>query len=200
MDGTARAAGREWSAQTADKLYMENTLLRVAGALFCHDRKSAPTRTQTIELNRGVEDKNIIIRPDPKLEPDIFPVPLHEPSRIPQIGVEVRAAGNADSAARARRFVAGARGLRFIAVSRACSRIVGPPALFCHVEERPQRDPRPIVWPIETRPRPVLVGFIVFYRARSATTRPRWRMRARPTPSSGAPCQRHAKRPVQPQE
>jgi hypothetical protein len=51
----------------ADKLYMENTLLRVAGALFCHDRRTAPTHTDTIELNRGVADKAIIIRPDPKL-------------------------------------------------------------------------------------------------------------------------------------
>ena len=49
------------------KLYMENTLLRVAGALFCHDAKRAPTHTKQIELNRGVAEKNIIIRPDPKL-------------------------------------------------------------------------------------------------------------------------------------
>src|SRR2546421_6694390 len=55
------------SAQHADKLYMENTLLRVAGALFCHDAKRAPTRTQQIELNRGVRDKTIVIRPDPRL-------------------------------------------------------------------------------------------------------------------------------------
>ena len=53
--------------QCADKIYMENTLLRVAGALFCHDAKRAPTRTQEIELNRGVRDKTIIIRPDPRL-------------------------------------------------------------------------------------------------------------------------------------
>ncbi len=49
------------------KLYMENTLLRVAGALFCHDAKRAPTHIEAIELNRGVVEKNIIIRPDPKL-------------------------------------------------------------------------------------------------------------------------------------
>ena len=52
---------------TADKLYMENTLLRVAGALFCHDRRTAPTHTNAIELNAGVADKAIVIRPDPKL-------------------------------------------------------------------------------------------------------------------------------------
>ena len=50
-----------------DKLYMENTLLRVAGALFCHDRRTAPTHTETIELNRGIADKDIVIRPDPRL-------------------------------------------------------------------------------------------------------------------------------------
>lgn len=51
----------------SEKLYMENTLLRVSGALFCHDRKSASSHTSTIELNKGVADKNIIIRPDPRL-------------------------------------------------------------------------------------------------------------------------------------
>src|SRR5476649_2154165 len=50
-----------------DKFYMENTLLRIAGALFCHDAKRAPTRIQEIELNRGVREKNIVIRPDPRI-------------------------------------------------------------------------------------------------------------------------------------
>jgi hypothetical protein len=45
---------------------MENTLLRVAGALFCHDAKRAPTRTDEIELNRGVKEKTIVVRPDPR--------------------------------------------------------------------------------------------------------------------------------------
>jgi hypothetical protein len=53
--------------QRADKLYMENTLLRISGALFCHDPKRAPTCTQEIELNHGICEKNIVIRPDPKL-------------------------------------------------------------------------------------------------------------------------------------
>lgn len=57
----------EQSAQPTDKIYMENTLLRVSGALFCHDAKRAATRTQEIELNRGVTDKNVVIRPDPRL-------------------------------------------------------------------------------------------------------------------------------------
>jgi hypothetical protein len=61
---------KETAAQQSnvvDKLYMENTLLRVTGALFCHDAKRAPTRVQEIELNRGVQDKRIVIRPDPRL-------------------------------------------------------------------------------------------------------------------------------------
>ena len=67
MRATARAAESEQSVQQTEKLYMENTLLRVAGALFCHDAKRAPTHTASIELNRGVPEKNIVIRPDPKL-------------------------------------------------------------------------------------------------------------------------------------
>src|SRR5580693_6503319 len=54
-------------AQRVEKLYMENTLLRVAGALFCHDPKRAATRAGTIELNTGVTEKHIVIRPDPEL-------------------------------------------------------------------------------------------------------------------------------------
>lgn len=67
MTAPARAAETSQSVQPTDKLYLENTLLRVAGALFCHDRKSAPAHTSTIELNKGIADKNIIIRPDPRL-------------------------------------------------------------------------------------------------------------------------------------
>jgi Replication initiator protein A len=61
------AAARSTRIEAADKLYMENTLLRVAGALFCHDAKRAPTRTDEIQINRGVTEKNIVIRPDPRL-------------------------------------------------------------------------------------------------------------------------------------
>jgi hypothetical protein len=57
-----KSAGQQ--AQPFDKLYMENTLLRVAGALFCHDQKRAATHTHEIELNRGVKDKRILIRPN----------------------------------------------------------------------------------------------------------------------------------------
>src|ERR1700731_3670491 len=67
MTTTARAAETSDPAQQTEKLYMENTLLRVAGALFCHDAKRAPTHTMPIELNRGVAENNIVIRPDPEL-------------------------------------------------------------------------------------------------------------------------------------
>lgn len=50
-----------------DKLYIENTLLRVAGAHFCHDAKRAPTHTNEIQLSRADPDKTITIRPDPEL-------------------------------------------------------------------------------------------------------------------------------------
>jgi hypothetical protein len=62
----ARSAAPEPTI-VGDKLYMENTLLRIAGALFCHDAKRASTHTEQIELNRGVTEKNIVIRPDPTL-------------------------------------------------------------------------------------------------------------------------------------
>jgi hypothetical protein len=52
---------------SSEKLYIENTLLRVSGALFCHDPKQAAMRTSEIELNRGIVEKHIVIRPDPKL-------------------------------------------------------------------------------------------------------------------------------------
>jgi hypothetical protein len=67
METTKTAQHSERTNQSHDKLYMENTLLRVAGALFCHDAKRAPTRTQEIVLNKGMREKNIIIRPDPRL-------------------------------------------------------------------------------------------------------------------------------------
>lgn len=47
-----------------EKLYIENTLLRVSGALFCHDPKRAATRIEKIELDRGTIDKHMVIRPD----------------------------------------------------------------------------------------------------------------------------------------
>lgn len=53
--------------QIGDKLYMENNLLRIAGALFCHDPKRAAMRTGEIHINRGVPEKHITIRPDATL-------------------------------------------------------------------------------------------------------------------------------------
>jgi hypothetical protein len=50
-----------------DKLYMENTLLRVAGALFCHDPKRAAMQKTKISLSRGPIEKHLVIRPDPEL-------------------------------------------------------------------------------------------------------------------------------------
>jgi hypothetical protein len=47
------------------KLYMESTLLRVIGALFCHDAKPARTRSGKIQLNKGAEEKHIEILPHP---------------------------------------------------------------------------------------------------------------------------------------
>ena len=55
------------SGQPGDKLYMESNLLRIAGVLFCHDQKAAGKRTAPIELNAGVIEKHIVVRPDPKL-------------------------------------------------------------------------------------------------------------------------------------
>lgn len=48
-----------------EKLYLENTLLRVAGALFCHDAKRAPTRVSPIEVATAAEEKRIRIEPHP---------------------------------------------------------------------------------------------------------------------------------------
>src|SRR5712692_7956297 len=66
MEITQRIERTPQHPQPIAKLYMENTLLRVTGALFCHDPKRAQTRTGTIELNRGTIDKHIVIRPDPE--------------------------------------------------------------------------------------------------------------------------------------
>jgi hypothetical protein len=44
---------------------MESTLLRVIGALLCHDAKRARTRTGKIQLNKGADEKHIEILPHP---------------------------------------------------------------------------------------------------------------------------------------
>jgi hypothetical protein len=53
-------------ASTAEAVYLENTLLRVFGVLFCHDAKRARQRSGTIAINRGVKEKNISVRIDPE--------------------------------------------------------------------------------------------------------------------------------------
>ena len=53
--------------QPTERLFMESTLLRVAGVLFCHDAKSAARHTEEIRMTRGDAERHITIRPDPKL-------------------------------------------------------------------------------------------------------------------------------------
>ena len=55
------------SASPVSKLYIENTLLRVSGALFCHDPKRAAVCTGEITINPGVAERHIVARPDPQL-------------------------------------------------------------------------------------------------------------------------------------
>lgn len=45
-------------------VYLESTLLRVFGVLFCHDPKRARSHTGKIEINRGVAEKGIAVRFD----------------------------------------------------------------------------------------------------------------------------------------
>src|SRR6202162_5615683 len=51
---------------TAEPVYLENTLLRVFGVLFCHDPKRARQRTGTVAINRGVKEKSVAVRIDPE--------------------------------------------------------------------------------------------------------------------------------------
>ena len=48
-----------------EKLYMENTLLRVAGVLFCHDAKRAKSKTEKIEIQKQRKEEYISIAPHP---------------------------------------------------------------------------------------------------------------------------------------
>ena len=58
--------GQPRPVPTAEPVYLENTLLRVFGVLFCHDPKRARQRSGSIAINRGVKDKNIAVRFDPE--------------------------------------------------------------------------------------------------------------------------------------
>lgn len=52
--------------QPTEPVYLESTLLRVFGVLFCHDPKRARSRTGKIEINRGIAEKGITVRFDPE--------------------------------------------------------------------------------------------------------------------------------------
>ncbi|MDP3077957.1 replication initiator protein A [Bradyrhizobium sp.] len=52
--------------QQAEPVYLESTLLRVFGVLFCHDPKRARSRTGKVEISRGVVEKGIAVRFDPE--------------------------------------------------------------------------------------------------------------------------------------
>src|SRR5436309_10333914 len=56
----------ETQRSQTEPVFLENTLLRVFGVLFCHDPKRARTRTGVVELNRGVKERNIAVRFDPE--------------------------------------------------------------------------------------------------------------------------------------
>jgi hypothetical protein len=61
MEATQRTDNQR---QQAEPVYLESTLLRVFGVLFCHDPKRARSRTGKIEINRGVVEKGITVRFD----------------------------------------------------------------------------------------------------------------------------------------
>ena len=63
MEATQRTDNQR---QQAEPVYLESTLLRVFGVLFCHDPKRARGRTGKIEINRGVAEKGIAVRFDPE--------------------------------------------------------------------------------------------------------------------------------------
>ena len=63
MEATQRT---ESQRQQTEPVYLESTLLRVFGVLFCHDPKRARSRSGKIEINRGVAEKGIAVRFDPE--------------------------------------------------------------------------------------------------------------------------------------
>lgn len=63
MEATQRT---DKQLQQAEPVYLESTLLRVFGVLFCHDPKRARTRTGKVEISRGVAEKGIAVRFDPE--------------------------------------------------------------------------------------------------------------------------------------
>jgi hypothetical protein len=63
MEATERTDKQQ---QQSEPVYLESTLLRVFGVLFCHDPKRARSRTGKIEIDRGVAEKGIAVRFDPE--------------------------------------------------------------------------------------------------------------------------------------
>jgi hypothetical protein len=63
MEATQRTDNQR---QPSEPVYLESTLLRVFGVLFCHDPKRARSRIGKIEINRGVAEKGIVVRFDPE--------------------------------------------------------------------------------------------------------------------------------------
>src|ERR1700722_877020 len=61
MEATQRTDNQR---HRAEPIYLESTLLRVFGVLFCHDPKRARSRTGKVEINRGVVEKGITVRFD----------------------------------------------------------------------------------------------------------------------------------------
>lgn len=64
MEAAQRTDNNHSSVLQAEPVYLENTLLRVFGVLFCHDPKRARQRTGTLAINRGVKEKAVAVRLD----------------------------------------------------------------------------------------------------------------------------------------
>jgi len=75
MEATQRTHNNQSPVSQAEPVYLENTLLRVFGVLFCHDPKRARQRTGTLVINRGVKEKAVAVRLDPESWGDSRPSP-----------------------------------------------------------------------------------------------------------------------------
>jgi hypothetical protein len=66
MEATQTTDKQQQAASSVEAVFLENTLLRVFGVLFCHDAKRARSNTGTIEINKGVKERGIAVRFDPE--------------------------------------------------------------------------------------------------------------------------------------
>jgi hypothetical protein len=57
--------GKTKTPHASDRLYLENTLLRVAGAVFRHDARRVPNPPREIFITSPSREKTITVRPDP---------------------------------------------------------------------------------------------------------------------------------------